>query len=112
MHSARSGRSSRNLRASNRCSAVGYSFSMYSTLCGELGASPEYSPSYKLNLRTRGTRPTPTTPSDDHGIAIALVGSSLPASGVGIPMGISEEPLSSTQATGDGVLMLSLPSPT
>jgi hypothetical protein len=41
------------LRASNRCSAVGYSSPSYSTSCGEECNSPENSP-YPLTLITEG----------------------------------------------------------
>ena len=51
--SARLGQWGRNLRASKRCSAVGYFLSSYSTPCSEWYKSPENSP-FPLNSITEG----------------------------------------------------------
>jgi hypothetical protein len=57
-------------RASNRCSAVGYSSPSCSTVCGEWYSSPAYGPCAS-NSRIRGSAPA-STPNDGDGGAIAL----------------------------------------
>ena len=100
------------MRASNRCSAVGYRSPSCSTVCGEWYSSPAYGP-YKseLNLRTCCRAVPGGGPNDGDGGAIALgigggnaigVCTKLPGRTAGDVMGIVTPPVMNTGRGGMG----------